>query len=50
MQKKKLYTCRNNSVNGSDTELGNVSVDVECCTNWSGRGLILRNHYHYLPQ
>ena len=27
-------------MNGSDTELGNVSVDVECCTNWSGRGLI----------
>ena len=41
MQKKKLYTCRNSSVNGSDRELGKVSVDIEYCINWSGRGLIL---------
>ena len=38
------------SVNGSDTELGKVSVDVEYRTNRSDRGLILCNHYHYLPQ
>ena len=33
-------------MNGSDTELGKVSVDIEYHINWSGRGLILCNHYH----
>ena len=44
MQKKKLYTCRNSSVSGSDRELGKVGVDIEYCINWSGRGLILYSH------
>ena len=31
-------------MNGSDRELGKVSVDIEYRINWSGRGLILYNH------
>ena len=41
MQKNKLYTCRNSSVNGRDPELGKVNcVDIEYRINRSDRGLI----------
>ena len=41
IQKNKLYTCRNSSVNGSDPELRKVNcVDIEYRINRSDRGLI----------